>query len=128
MDELQTGVEPAFAVLPQPPILLQPREAAPHHPALGHHAERVQFAPLGNLHRHMHPQHLAHALRKGFSHVAAVAQYALRFVQVGLAALECGQCSLAVGHLCCRARYRMRQPLRVHRDVAFDARDFLPAS
>ena len=49
MDELQAGVEPALAVLPQPPILLQPGKAALDDPALGHDLEGMQLASLGVL-------------------------------------------------------------------------------
>ena len=35
MDELQAGVEVAFAVFPQPPVLLQPGKATLDYPALG---------------------------------------------------------------------------------------------
>ena len=44
MDELQAGVEPALAVLPQASVLLQPGEAALDDPALGHDRKGVQFA------------------------------------------------------------------------------------
>lgn len=51
MYELQTGVEAAFAVLPQSSVFLQPQKAALDYPALGQNLEGVQLAALGNLHR-----------------------------------------------------------------------------
>lgn len=39
MDELQAGIEPSLAVLPQAPVFLQPGEAALNYPALGNHRE-----------------------------------------------------------------------------------------
>ena len=50
MEELQAGIEQPLALLPQPPVLLQPRKAALHHSALGHHLERMPLTALGNLH------------------------------------------------------------------------------
>lgn len=41
MDELQAGVKQPLAVLPQPPVLFQPSEAALHYPALGYDLENV---------------------------------------------------------------------------------------
>ncbi len=42
MDELQAGVEPALAVFPQSPVLVQPCKASLDDPALRHHLEGVQ--------------------------------------------------------------------------------------
>ena len=39
MDELQAGVEQPLAVLPQPPVLVQPGKAALDDPALGYDLE-----------------------------------------------------------------------------------------
>lgn len=77
VDELQAGVEPSLAVLPQPPVLVQPGKAAFHDPALGHHFESVKLASLGDLHRHMPSQNLLHALRERPTDVACIAQQAL---------------------------------------------------
>ena len=44
MDELQAGVEVAFAVFPQSPPLLQPSKASFNHPPFGSDCEFVQFA------------------------------------------------------------------------------------
>lgn len=77
MDELQAGVEFAFAVLPQPLVLLQPGEAALDHTTLGDHNELVQLAALGNRHRDSLAKYLLHALREGLAHIAAVGQHAL---------------------------------------------------
>lgn len=51
MDELQGGIQPALAVLPQSPVLLPPRKAALDDPPLGHDLEGVQFAAPVHLHR-----------------------------------------------------------------------------
>jgi hypothetical protein len=48
VNELQTGVDQALTVLGQPPVLVQPREAALDHPPPENHSELVQFASLGN--------------------------------------------------------------------------------
>jgi len=86
MDELQAGVEPAFAVLPQAPILLKPGKAAFDNPAFGHDLEGMQLTTLGDLYRHVLAQNLAHALCKRLAHIAAVAQYALYSLKARLAA------------------------------------------
>ena len=125
MNELQAGIEPALAVLPQPPVLLQPRKAALHHPALGHDLEGVQLAPLGHLHRHLLTQNLAHSLCKGLSCVAAVGQYAADCVEVALAALEGLQGPCAIRHFGGGHRHSMRKALCIDRNVALDARDLL---
>ena len=125
MDELQAGVEPALAVLPQAPVLLQPREAALDDPALGHDLEGVQFAPLGNLHCDVLAHNLSHPLRKGLARVAAVGQHICHFAQPALAALECLQCTLAVCDVRCGDSHRMRQSQRIHRNMALDTRDLL---
>lgn len=85
MDELQAGVELSLAVLPQPPVLLQPGKATLRHPELGDHREFVQFTALGNLHRDGLAQHLLHALRESLAHITAVGQHALNLAQIRLA-------------------------------------------
>ena len=49
MDKLQAGIEPALAVLPQPPVLLQPGKAALDNPALRHDLEGVQLTAICDL-------------------------------------------------------------------------------
>ena len=77
MHKLQTGIEQPLAVLPQPPILLQPRKAALDHPALGHHPKFVQFITFGYLHRYLFAQCLTYTQREGLFRVSVVAQHAL---------------------------------------------------
>ena len=125
MDELQAGVEPTFMVLGQPAVLLQPCKAALDHPALGNHCKRVQLAALGNLHRDMFTQGLAHPLGKGLARVAAVGQHALHRAERALATLECLQSTFAIAHICRGHDNRMRQPLGIDCNVALDARDLL---
>jgi PAS domain-containing protein len=74
MDELQAGVQQPLAVLPQPPVLLQPGKAALDDPALGHHLERMQFTALGDLYRDVSAQNVLDALGKRPAHIAAVTQ------------------------------------------------------
>lgn len=70
MDELQTGVEQTLAVLPQPPVLLQPRKATLCHPTLGHDLERMQLASFGDLHRDLFAQDVLHALSERLAYIA----------------------------------------------------------
>ncbi len=125
MNELQAGIEFTLAVFPQPPILLQPGKAALNNPAFGHDLEGMQLTPLGNLHCDGLSQDFPHAFGKWFSGVAAVAQQTLYFPQARPAVLQRLQCAFAIGYLRRRHRNGMRQPLRIDRDMAFDARYFL---
>ena len=99
VDELQAGVEPALAVLPQPPILLQPGKAALDDPALGHHLERMQFTALGDLYRDVSAQNVLDALGKRSAHIAAVTQQGLHPAQGRFAALQCLQGTFAIRYL-----------------------------
>ena len=54
MDELQAGVEPALAVFPQPPVLLQPCKATLDNPTLWHDLEGVQLTALCDFLIHVH--------------------------------------------------------------------------
>ena len=126
MDELQAGVEFAFAVFPQPSVFLQPGEAAFDHPALGYHLEPVQLATLGDLHGNPLAQDVLYAFGKWFSGITAVAQQAFYLPQGRLAAFQGLQRTVAVGHLSRRHRNSMRQALGVHGDVPFDPRNLLP--
>lgn len=53
MDELQAGVEQSPELLPQRPVLVQPRKPELDDPALWHDREGVQFAAHGDLNRYM---------------------------------------------------------------------------
>lgn len=108
VNELQAGVEQSLAVLPQPPVLLQPGKAAFDNPAFGHHLESVKLVSFGNLHCHVPTQDVLYALREGLSCVAAVAQQALHLVQIGLTTLECHQCTLAISNVGSSYRNGMR--------------------
>src|SRR5665213_752438 len=123
MDHLQAGVEWSFAVFPEFSTFFQPCEGSFDHPSLGHDGEGMQFAPFGDLHR------CAELVLDGFGKrlagVAAIDQHAADLLEVVGAAVERGQSTLAVGHVGCRYGYRMRQSLRIHRDVALDAGDLL---
>jgi hypothetical protein len=46
VNELQAGIEFAFAVLPKSSALFQPSEATFHHPAFGQHDKGMHFIPL----------------------------------------------------------------------------------
>lgn len=125
MDEVQAGVELPLAVLPQPPVLLQPRKAALNPPALGHHLEGMQLAPLGYLHADVSAQYVLHTLGKRLAYIAAVTQQGLHPAQSQSAAMQCLQGSFAVGHLGCGYCHGVWQPLGVRHNVALDARNIL---
>lgn len=108
MDELQAGVQQPLAVLPQPPVLLQPGKAALDDPALGHHLERMQFTALGDLYRDVSTQNVLDALGKRSAHIAAVTQQGLHPAQSRFAALQCLQGTFAVRYLGCGHRNSVR--------------------
>lgn len=91
VNELQAGVEPAFAVFPQLPVLVQPSKAALHDSALGHHLEGVQLTAFDDLHRDVFAQDLAQTLHEGQAHIAAVAQHASPSLRPRLAMAKCLQ-------------------------------------
>ena len=123
MDELQAGTEPTLAVLPKPPVLVQPGKAALDDPALGDHGELVQLAALGELHRGRLTQYLPHTQRKRLAHVARVSEHTLHLAQARLAAAQRLQRPFAVRHLSGGHSNCVRKTLRIHPNVAFDARD-----
>ena len=125
MDKLQAGIEQSLAVLPQPPVLLQPGKAALDHPALGHDLECVQLAAPGNLHRDLLAQRLAHPLCKRLARIPTVTQHALHSRQAPLASPERLQRPLAIRHLGRSHRHRMGKALRIDCNVALDARNLL---
>ena len=125
MDELQAGVELAFAVLPQPSVLLQPRKAAFDDPAFGHDLESVQFAALGDLHRHLLAEDRSHTVGERLSGIAAVTQQAFHASQVRLATIQGLECAFAVRHVRRRHRRSMRQTLGIDGDVPLDPRYLL---
>lgn len=125
MDELQAGVERALAVLPQPSVLFQPREAAFDDPALGHDLEGVQFAAFGDLHRDLLAQDLSYALGERLSGIAAIAQQVLHVSQVRLATMQALERAFAIGHFRRRHRDSVRQALGIDGDVTLDTRDLL---
>lgn len=124
MNELQAGVEPSLAVLPQPAVLLQPRKAALNNPALGHDLEGVHFTAFGNLHRPLLSQDVSHSLGKGLTRIASVDKHTLHLSEFVLAARERRKCSFAICHVRLGDADRVEQSQGVHRDVALDARDF----
>jgi len=125
MDERQAGMEPTLAVFSQPPVLLQPGKAALHHPTLWHDLEGVQPTTFGDLHCDVLPQCVTHTLGNGLAHIATVAQHALPLCEAGFTARQRLQRPRAIGDLRGSHRHRVRQPLRVHRDVALYSRNLL---
>ena len=121
MNELQAGIEFAFAVLPQPSTLFQPSEAAFNDPAFGQHHKGVQFIAFDHLHRCLQPLH--HAVGKGFARVAAIDQHALHRLQIRLAPVHGGQSAVAVRYIGRGHGDGVGQALRVHRDMPLDAGD-----
>jgi len=125
MDELQAGVELAFAVLPQPAILFQSGKTALDHPALGDNNKLVQLAAFGNLHRDSFTQYGLHTQRKGFAHITPVSEHTLHPAQAGLAAVHGLQCPFAIRHIGGCHCDGVRQSLCIDANVALDARDLL---
>lgn len=125
VDELQAGVEQPLAVLGKSPVLVKPCKAAFDNPALGHDLESVQLTAPGDLHRDILSQNFAHPLRERLAHIACICQQRLHTRQRGLATRERLQRPLAIRHLCRGYRHRVRQTLRIHRNVPLDSADLL---
>ena len=119
MNELQTRVQFALAVLPQSSALFQPSEASLDNPAFRQHGKRVEFIALDHLHRCLQPLH--HAVGEGLARVAAVDQHALHRFQIRLAPVNGGQRAAAVRHIGRGDGDGVGQALRVHRNMSLDA-------
>ncbi len=119
MNHLQAGVEFAFTVLPESSALVEPGEGSLDDPSLGHNGKGVQLASFRDLDVCL--ELFAHRVGEQFSAVAAIGQDAGDLVQGAGAAIERGQRAVAVRHLGRRDGDRVRQPLRIDRDVALDA-------
>lgn len=89
MDELQAGIELTLAVLPQPPALSQPGEAARHHPA----QEHKSTSAFGDL--HLGTDQPFHDLDKWLTDIP-ICQDVLHTLQVTYAPPECQQRSFTV--------------------------------
>ena len=127
MGKLQAAIEQAFAVLPQPPVVVLPSKAVLGHPALGNQRKLVQFAALGDPSRDFLAQRLAHPLREKLSHLAAVAQHTLHRSQASLtlATLERLQHPFAISTSALVTATAWGKPCCIDCNVALDARDFL---
>lgn len=123
MDELQAGIEFTFAVLPKPAALFQPGEGPFDFPAFGQHRKGVHFIALDDLHCGL--QALHDAVGKGLPGVAAIDQHAFHQFQIWPAVVNGLQSAVGIGHLRRRHGDGVRQSLRVHRDVSFDAGNLL---
>ena len=119
VNELQTGIQFAFTVLPQSSALFQPSEAALDNPTFRQYGKGMEFIALDHLHRCLQPLH--HAIGKGFARVAAIDQHALHRLQIRLAAVNGGQSAVAVRYIGRGHGDGMRQALRVHRNMSLDA-------
>ena len=72
MNELQTGVEFSFAVLPEPSALFQPSKGAFDDTAFGQHSEGMQFIAFADLHGSV--QSLFDAVREWLSGVTVAGE------------------------------------------------------
>ena len=119
MNELQAGIEFAFAVLPQSSALFQPSEGALDDPTFRQHGKRMEFIALDDLHRCL--QSLHHAVGKGFARVAAIDQDAFYRLQIRLTPVNGGQSAVAVRYIGRGHVDGVGQALRVHCNMALDA-------
>ena len=124
MDHLQACREGSFAVFPESSAFFQPSEGPFDDPSLGYDGEGMQFVAFGDLDGCA--ELVLDRVGERLAGVAAINEHAGDLLEVVRAAVECGQSAVAVGHLGGRDGDRMRQALRVDRDVALDAGDLLP--
>ena len=122
VNELQTGVEFSFAVLPEPSALFQPSEGAFDDPAFGQHSEGMQFIAFADLHGSV--QSLFDAVREWLSGVSTIDRHAFNPLKIRPAAVARFQRAIAIRHLGRGDGNGMRKTLRIDSDVALDARDF----
>ena len=123
MDHLQAGIQLSFAILPESPAFFEPSEGAFDDPSLGHDSKGVPFASLRDLHGG--PNLLLDRLGKWSARVTSVDQHTPYLGEVVSAAVEGRQSAIAVRNLGRRDGNRMRQTLRIDRDVALDTRNLL---
>ncbi len=123
MDHLEAGVELSFAVFPESSAFFQPSEGAFDDPSLRHDLEGVQFIALGDLYGGL--ELFLNRVGERLAAVAAIHEHAGDFLEAVGAAVEGRQSAVAVGHVGGRDGDRMRQTLRIDRDVALDAGDLL---
>jgi len=97
MDELQAGIEYAFAVFPETAALFKPGKRAFHHPTFGHDGKGVEVTAFGNLHGRA--KGVGDGLGKRFSDIAAIGQQAANPLKVGAATSESFQGAFTIGHL-----------------------------
>lgn len=123
MDELQTGIEFALAVLPQPAAFLQPSERSLDNPPLRYHLESVQFVAFGDL--YSRSQAAQHFVRELFTRIGAIRQNAFHRLQIVCATLKSHHRSFPITDFRRRDRHSMRESLRIHSQMTLDPRDFL---
>ena len=130
MDDLQGGIQLAFAVLPSSAALIQPAEGSfddptlgQHHAVLGQRRERMQFIALDDLDGGFQAE--LYAIGEGLATVSSIHQHAFDAPEIRLAAVEGLQGTAPVRSLCGGYGDGMGQALRVNGDMTFDAGDLL---
>ncbi len=123
MDHLEARIDLSFAVFPESSAFFQPSEGAFDDPSLGHDLEGVQFISLCDLYGGL--ELVLHRVGERLAAVAAIHEHAGDFFEGFCTTVEGGQSAVAVGHVGGRDSDRMRQALRIDRDVALDAGDLL---
>src|ERR1700683_2252875 len=98
MDELEAGVELAFAIFPEATALLNPGEGTLDDPTFGHDGKGVEFAAFGDLHRRS-SEGVGDGLGKRFTGISSASRQAANLVEAGAATPERGQGTLAIRHL-----------------------------
>ena len=98
MDELEAGVEFAFAVFPEAAAFLKPGEGAFDNPAFGHDGKGVEVATFGNLHRCAN-EGVCDGLCKRLTDIASIGQQTANLVEVGAATRKGFQGTFAIGYL-----------------------------
>ena len=113
---MEAGVEEAFAVFPQAPVLLEPAEGALDDPALGEHGEGVRLAALDHFHPRLRQQ-VGHGEGEGFAAVAPVDEDAEHPLHARPVAAEEFERAVAVRPVGRGHHHRVQEALRVHHDV-----------
>ena len=118
-------MEFTFTVFPEPAAFVEPREGTLNHPAFGDHGKGVECTAFSNFDGTA--EDVVHAIGKVLSRIAGISQHRCDISQAGLVAAKRCECARSVGDIRGGDVNRMRQALRIDREMALDTRYLLAA-
>lgn len=124
-DHVEASGELAFAVVPEAAAVVEPGKRAFDHPAFGDDLEGVELVAFGDGDRRTEDG--LHGGGERLSCIPAIDQHLLHVRERGLVDCESFKGSHSVGYIGRGDQQHMREPLRIHANVAFDPRHQLAA-